>query len=206
VDVKICGLTNLKDAQVARDAGADYLGFVLYERSPRAVTPEMLDRIVAGLGDGVRAVGVFVNTPASEVAEIARTCGLYGVQIHGDEAPDPFVGFGCPVWRAMRIEGNVAIPSSSAWPASRYVIDAAVPGQYGGTGVTADWNVAAGIARDEAVMLAGGLTPLNVAEAIRSVAPLGVDVSSGVEAEPGHKDHEAVRAFVSAAKYTELNR
>ncbi len=206
MDVKICGLTNLEDAQVARDAGADFLGFILYAPSPRAVTPEVLARIVAGLGDGVRAVGVFVNMDAAEVAEIAGDCGLYGVQIHGDEQPEPFVDFNCPVWRAMRIEGDVAIPTPSAWSAARYVIDAAVPGKYGGTGVKADWNVAAGIAREEAVMLAGGLTPLNVAEAIRSVSPLGVDVSSGVEAEPGRKDHEAVRAFVTAAKGTKLNR
>ncbi len=200
MEVKICGLTNVEDAQVAVAAGADYLGFILYKESPRAVTPQQITHILSALGNGIRAVGVFVNEVPSQVEAIAKDCGLYAVQIHGDEDAGGFVDFSIPVWRALWVRDGGAHPDPIVWPASRYVIDAAVPGQYGGTGVAADWNEAADIAKECPVMLAGGLHPANVAEAIRSVRPMGVDVSSGVECDPGRKDHDAIRTFVAAAK------
>ena len=201
MDVKICGLTNLEDAQVALDSGADFLGFIFYSKSPRAVSPEMVASIVSSLGRGVRAIGVFVNESPERVSAIVSACGLYAAQVHGDELAADFSGLAIPLWRAMRMESGVAIPDPAEWPADRYVIDAAVPGQYGGTGVTADWDAAASVANAHCVMLAGGLSPENVGEAIRRVRPMGVDVSSGVEAEPGRKDHDAVRAFVTTAKH-----
>ncbi len=200
MEVKICGLTNFEDARVAVDAGADYLGFVLYEKSPRAVTPEQVAVIVGALGDGVRSVGVFVNEAPDVVERVVRECGLYAAQIHGDEEPEPFCGLEFPLWRAVWIEDEIAIPDPESWVAGRYVIDAAVPGQYGGSGITADWDVAAQLARKVPVMLAGGLTVDNVRDAVRIVQPLGVDVSSGVEREPGRKDHDAVRKFLREAK------
>jgi len=200
MEVKICGLTNIEDACVARDAGADYLGFVLYEKSPRAVTPEKLAEIVEELGEGVRAIGVFVNETAETVAGIVEKCGLYGAQIHGDESPEPFSDLPFPIWRAVWIKEGIAVPDPEIWKADRYVIDAALPGQYGGSGMTADWDVAARLSQNFPVMLAGGLTPVNIGDAVRAVRPLGVDVSGGVESGPGRKDHDALIEFVREAK------
>ena len=200
MEVKICGLTNVEDARAALEFGADYLGFVLYPKSPRAVSAEEVRRIIAQLNPGVRAFGVFVNVSPVDVARTVRECGLYGAQIHGDEMPDGFDGLGFPVWRAVWLKAGQARPAPETWPAQRYVLDAAAPGEYGGSGVTADWDLAADMARRLPVMLAGGLTPQNVAEAVGQVRPLGVDVSSGVEASPGHKDLRAVKAFIECAK------
>ncbi len=200
IEIKICGLTSLVDAEVALTAGADYLGFVLYERSPRAVSVDSLAEIVHGLGQGVRAVGVFVNSSPEFVRETALRCGLAAVQIHGDESPDAFRAMPVPVWRSLSVSGVGCKPEPGAWPAARYVADAAAPGLYGGSGTLADWEQAAALATRVPLMLAGGLTAVNVAAAIRQVRPLGVDVSSGVEAEPGRKSHAVVRAFIAAAR------
>ncbi len=200
VDVKICGLTSLDDALTALDAGADYLGFVLYPKSPRGITPGTLRTITAGLPEAARAVGVFVNMSRPDVIGVARDCGLYAVQIHGDEEAADFQDVPVRLWRAVRLRGNTCTPAPVAWSAERYVIDAAVPGMYGGTGVEADWGQAGVVAAARPVMLAGGLTPQNVADAVRRVRPLGVDTASGVEAEPGRKDAAKVREFVTAAK------
>ena len=199
MEVKVCGLTSLDDARAAVDAGADYLGFVFYENSPRAVTARSVIEILAELGD-VRALGVFVNESPQVVVDTVKECGLYAAQIHGDEDANDFRGLEVPVWRALWIEDGVAFPEPDIWQSERYVVDAAAPGQYGGSGVLADWGIAAELAGRVPVMLAGGLTADNVAAAVTAVRPLGVDVSSGVERTPGVKDHEAVRAFVAAVK------
>jgi phosphoribosylanthranilate isomerase len=199
VEVKICGLTNVEDARAALEAGADYLGFVLYPKSPRGITAQKLHEIVIGIGGPCRAVAVCVNMPRAAVERVALDVGLHAVQIHGDEPPEAFADFPVPVWRAVRVGRAGAQPDPAAWPAARYVADADVPGLYGGTGSTADWARAAALAAAYPVMLAGGLTPENVAEAIRAVRPLGVDVSGGVEAGPGRKDRDALRAFVRRA-------
>ncbi|MBM4143878.1 MAG: phosphoribosylanthranilate isomerase [Lentisphaerae bacterium] len=200
VEVKICGLTNQADARHALACGADYLGFVLYAGSPRGITPGAMRRILDGLGGTARAVAVFVNENAAVVRKVAEDCGLYAAQTHGDEDPAEFAALPVPVWRAVRMENGVWRPDPGAWPAERYLVDASVPGAYGGTGVAADWDAAARLARSAPLMLAGGLTPENVAEAVRLVRPLGVDVVSGVEASPGRKDPVKVRRFISEAK------
>jgi phosphoribosylanthranilate isomerase len=200
MEVKVCGITNLDDARVALEAGADYLGFVFYAKSPRAVVPEVVTEILSKLSGNVRGIGVFVNEAPAAVERIVRDCGLYGAQIHGDEQAKDFKGFSFPVWRALWIEDGVAFPDPGSWEVERYVIDAAAPGQYGGSGQRADWDVARELARQVPVMLAGGLNVGNVAKAMEAVRPMGVDVSSGVERSPGKKDHEKVTAFVAAAK------
>ncbi|MBN1557237.1 MAG: phosphoribosylanthranilate isomerase [Lentisphaerae bacterium] len=200
LEIKICGLTCAEDARIALDAGADYLGFVFYPDSPRAVTAPRAAAILAALGRPCRAVGVFVNAVPDEVARVAAACGLHAVQIHGDEPADAFAGFPVPVWRAVRCGTEGVRPDPAAWPAQRYVVDAAVPGRYGGTGVRADWERAARLAAAQPVMLAGGLTPDNVAGAVRTVRPLGVDVSGGVEAAPGRKDPARLAAFIRGAR------
>ncbi len=200
IDIKICGLTNVNDARVAVETGADYLGFVFYAKSPRAVSPSTVAGILEKLGQPVRAVGVFVNAPPSEICETVRICGLCVIQMHGDEVAADADGLPVPVWRAVAYEGAHWSPDPSSWAAERYVVDAAAPGQYGGSGVRADWCAAHSLARQVPVLLAGGLCPENVQEALRRVRPAGVDVSSGVESEPGRKSAAAIHAFIHAVR------
>lgn len=224
-EIKICGITNLADARAAIDASADYLGFVLYPKSPRAIAPAEAQRIIAGLGGKIRTVGVFVNEKPRDILKIAEDCGLDIVQLCGEERPDTFRLFPLPVWRVIRIKNNIPAPDPSSWPArsgcrptalpavlrggatgaaggpaERYVLDAAQADLYGGTGTAVDWSMAAGIAKKNKIMLAGGLTPENVATAIRIVRPFGVDVSSGVELSRGLKDHEKMRFFIEVVR------
>ena len=205
MEVKICGLTNAEDAKVALDCGADYLGFVLYPGSPRYVNPAKLRNLLDRIGSGHNCVAVFVNEARASVERIAAACGLYAVQIHGDEEAAGFENMPMPVWRAVRSKAGIFSPNPDQWPAARYVIDAPTqprnrPDAYGGTGVATDWTTASAFARKYPIMLAGGLTPANVRDAISAVRPLGVDVCSGVEAKPGRKDHDKLREFIRNAK------
>ncbi|MBI2442085.1 MAG: phosphoribosylanthranilate isomerase [Lentisphaerae bacterium] len=199
-EIKICGLTNLADARMALDAGADYLGFVLYQRSPRCIAPKALRRLLDRLPRGAKAIAVLVNMPRRTVEALVRDCHLHAVQLHGNEPWADWLDLPIPVWRALRARKGRPDPAPARWPAERYVLDAAAPGRYGGTGRAADWRLAATLAHKLPLMLAGGLTPDNVAEAIRIVAPLGVDTASGVERAPGKKDHHKVAAFIQAAR------
>lgn len=201
IEIKICGLTSAADARLALDAGADYLGFVFYEKSPRAVTVDRLRALLAELDGPYRAIGVFVNAPRAEAAAAAEACGLHAVQIHGDEDGADFAHLPVPVWRAVKLTDRGAVPAPDEWAyAERFVVDAAAPGLYGGSGTLADWDKAAQFAQAHRAMLAGGLTPENAAEAVRRVPCLGLDVSSGVEAAPGRKDPDKVRAFIARAR------
>lgn len=197
--IKICGLTNLDDARWAIEAGADYLGFVLYPKSPRYLPVKELSRITDELPETIRKVGVFVNEAPILVKEVVSVCGLAAVQLHGDEDPEDFEDVGAPLWRAIRLQAGKWTPEPRNWAAERYVMDAFSPA-YGGTGMTLDWATAGAFAAHHRAMLAGGLTEENVSEAIRRVKPLGVDVSSGVELAPGRKDRRKVAAFISAAR------
>jgi phosphoribosylanthranilate isomerase len=197
--IKICGLTNLDDARWAVEAGADFLGFVLYPKSPRYLSVKELGRIAGGLPGAVRKVGVFVNELPSLVQEVVSACGLAAVQLHGDEDPRDFEDVGAPLWRAIRLQDGKWMPDPLKWTVERYVMDAFSPA-YGGTGMTLDRAAAGAFAAHHRAMLAGGLTDANVSEAIRRVKPLGVDVSSGVELSPGRKDRRKVSAFISAAR------
>ncbi len=197
--IKICGLTTFDDACQALEAGADFLGFVLYSKSPRAVTLKTLESIVCRLPDRVRKVGVFVNETPEMIKEVASVCGLAAVQLHGDEDPLAFQGMPVPVWRAVRLQEGLWKPDPWDWAPERFVMDAASPA-YGGSGVKVDWAAAERFAVQHWSLLAGGLTPENVGDAIKAVGPAGVDVSSGVEAEPGRKDHAKVAAFIRAAR------
>jgi len=197
--IKICGLTNLDDARWAIEAGADYLGFVLYPKSPRYVSIKELSRLTEALPETIRKVGVFVNEAPIRVKEVAEVCGLSAVQLHGDEDPVDYDAFGVTLWRALRLQGGKWNPDPRKWVAERFVLDADSRA-YGGTGMTVDWDVAGTFAARHRVMLAGGLTPDNVGDAVRCVRPLGVDVSSGVELAPGRKDYKKVAAFIRAAR------
>ena len=201
VRIKICGLTNEEDALAAARLGADWLGFIFAPRSPRCVTVSQVKRIVAALPHEAVKVGVFVDTPAAEVDSIMSQCGLDIAQLHGEEAPDVSAALGPErVWKAVSLRERADLEQALQYPAQAVLADTMLPGQRGGTGRVGDWRLAAELARQRAVVLAGGLRPGNVAESIRTVRPFGVDVGSGVEARPGKKDIGLLHAFVEEAR------
>lgn len=202
--VKICGITNIEDADVAVKAGADALGFVMYRKSPRFVEQAVVKRIVAGLPPFVLPVGVFVNEEPERVRTLMDDCGLALAQLHGDESALYCQQLGRPVLKALRLKDRGTFLALAEFQGRANVrgvlIDTFSDQAYGGTGKTVDWTLAQEAARATPIILAGGLTPTNVAEAIAQVRPYGVDVSSGVEQSPGKKDHDKVKAFVHAAR------
>ncbi len=202
--IKICGIKTLKDALAAIAAGADYLGFNFYPKSVRFISKSASAEITSVLNrehPQIKLVGVFVNSSVDEIKDILQTCQLDLAQLHGDETPEIFAQLTSHAFRAFR-----GIPESNAGyernEAPAMLIDAAVKGVYGGSGVTADWTAAAELAKKYPLLLAGGLTPENVADAVRQVQPWGVDVASGVESAPGEKDAEKMARFVKAVKQT----
>ena len=198
--VKICGITNPRDAEAAAEAGADAIGLVFAE-SPRRVTVEQARAILAELPPYVTPVALFVDEPAEVVADTCGQLGIRTVQLHGDEPPDVARALGgfCVV-KAFRIRTEADLAPLEGYPAAAWLLDSKVEGRRGGTGVTFDWTLAARAAKRGRVILAGGLTPDNVAEAVRIAKPYGVDTSSGVESEPGRKDRARLEAFVAAAR------
>ncbi|MBH0209196.1 MAG: N-(5'-phosphoribosyl)anthranilate isomerase [Nitrospira sp. HN-bin3] len=204
VKIKVCGITNVDDARMAVAAGADALGFVMYRKSPRFVEPAVVKAIVAGLPPFVLPVGVFVNEESERVRALMDESGLALAQLHGDETASYCQNLGRPALKALRLKdrgGFLALAEFQGRANVRGVlIDAFSNQAYGGTGQTVDWGLAQEVAQSMPVVLAGGLTPVNVAEAITRVRPYGVDVSSGVELSPGKKDHNKVKAFIEAAR------
>jgi phosphoribosylanthranilate isomerase len=196
--VKICGITNWRDAKAACDFGAASLGFNFYEESPRVLAPATAWKIIARLPKKVESVGVFVNWSVPAIIALGRAVGLDSIQLHGNESPAMVRE--CAeyfrVAKAFRADSAFRLAKLRSFTkASAFLFDAAAAGQYGGTGKRADWTVARRSAKSHRIILAGGLTPENVAEAILFVRPYGVDVASGVESQPGKKDHGKLRAF-----------
>jgi len=196
--VKICGITREDDAQAAVSAGAHAIGFVFWPDSPRFVDPYRARAIRAGLPPFVTAVGVFVNQPLEYVSGVASLVRLGAVQLHGDESPEFASRLSTPIMKALPLE-TVRDRDLAAWPEETTVLlDVHDPIKRGGTGRTIDWDAAAAISLRRRIVLAGGLTPDNVAAAVGRVRPFGIDVSSGVEVSPGIKDHRRVRALFEA--------
>lgn len=198
--VKICGITSLDDALMAVDAGADALGFVFFDRSPRCVGPEAAARIIAQIPSLVQVVGLFVNAELDFVNRTADSCGLDIVQLHGDESPAYCRLVRRRVMKAFRVRGMESLAAMADYQVAAYLLDAYSPNSYGGTGERFDWDCAVAAKERGNIVLAGGLNPDNVASAVAKVAPYGVDVSSGVESSPGRKDPEKVRRFIQEAK------
>jgi phosphoribosylanthranilate isomerase len=202
--IKVCGITNVEDAEGAVRAGADALGFVMYRKSPRFVEPAVARAIVAGLPPFVLPVGVFVNEEAEKVRALIDECGFALAQLHGDESAHYCQNLGRPALKAIRLKdrgGFLALAEFHGRANVRgFLIDAFSDHAYGGTGQTADWTLAQEAARSAPIILAGGLNPGNVAQAVQMVRPYGVDVSSGVEQSPGKKDPDKVKAFIQAAR------
>ncbi len=202
VRVKICGITNLEDARLAADLGAHALGFIFYPKSPRSVRPEVARAIIANLPPLIMTVGVFVDEEAGVVRGIAETAGLDWVQLHGQESPDYCCELKRRVIKGFRIKDAHSLSLLPEYQGSvqAFLLDTYKADTAGGTGETFDWALARQASTFGPVILAGGLTPANVAQAIEAARPAAVDVASGVEAAPGKKDPEKLREFFEAIK------
>ena len=200
VKVKVCGMTSLKDALVAVEGGADAVGFIFYKKSPRSVTMKTVREIVLELPPFVDTVGVFVDETAEQINKIADYCNLDIIQLHGDESPTFCKKIRRKVIKAFRIKDMQSVKKLSSFQVSGFLLDTFSENLHGGTGKVFDWNLALPAKKFGPVIMAGGLTPNNVQQAVRQISPYGVDVCSGVESEPGIKDHKKVRAFLNNAK------
>jgi phosphoribosylanthranilate isomerase len=202
--IKICGITNVADGQAAIEAGADALGFIFYGKSPRFVALETAAEISKGLPPFIMRVGVFVNAPEEFVTRAIAESGLTMLQFHGDETPEFCTQFGLMSMKAFRMHGPETLEELPKYETDAYLLDAYSSTTLGGSGEKFNWDLAVEAQKiGKPIFLAGGLTPGNVADAIRKVRPFGVDVSSGVERVPGKKDHEKVKAFITAARRVE---
>ena len=217
IRVKVCGITNAADARVAVDAGADALGFIFVEGTPRCVTPEEVAPIVRRLQPFVTPVGIFWDHPSGHVKAVAEACGLRALQFHGDEMPEDLTGYALPLIKTVKmppastLEGLPEYRTRESWQALQYrqvasaiLLDSAARWSEGETRDPLEWTLARTIVSSHShampVILSGGLTAANVARAIAVVRPYGVDVNSGVEASPGRKDHDKVRRFIEEAR------
>jgi len=198
VRVKICGITRLEDALLAASFGADALGFNLWPGSKRHVDPDAARAIVDRLPPFVTPVGVFVDQPPTTVLALAAQAGVQVVQLHGDESWEDVNGYPIPAVKAVRLAGPESLRDLHRYRVRGLLLDAPSQG-FGGSGTTCDWGLARQVAERFPVVLAGGLTPENVGEAIRAVRPWAVDVASGVESAPGVKDPDKLRRFIESA-------
>jgi phosphoribosylanthranilate isomerase len=208
--VKVCGITRLEDAELATELGAWALGFILWERSPRAVDPGVAAGIARVMRRRAELVGVFVNASLEEIARAADALGLTHVQLHGDEGPafanEARRRTGCKVIKAARIASGADLQALERYRTDFHLLDTRLEGKQGGSGQSWDWDLASHRRSKVPAILSGGLTPENVAEGIAAVKPYAVDVASGVEASPGVKDHAKLEAFLAAAQPAEALR
>lgn len=203
--IKICGIKTVNDALAAMDAGADLLGFNFYPKSPRYIDVGICRDIMSVMRKygHITYVGVFVNASVAQIRATIETCGLSLAQLHGDETPEMLDALNGKAFKAFRgVPQSINGFARDDTPA--LLVDAAVKGAYGGTGITADWSAAAELAKQYSMLLAGGLTPDNVADAVRQVNPWGVDIASGVESSPGMKDAGKMKAFVQEVQRLEI--
>jgi len=204
VKVKICGLTNLEDAQWAAKCGADALGFILSKKGPRFIEGDIAAAITAQLPPFISRVGVFVDEKTETIKRIADVCKLDYVQLHGKETPI-YCGklreqINCRIIKAFQVEGKKSLGGIKDYPVDSILLDAWSPEDHGGCGVSFDWELALDIAKNFPIILAGGLNPQNVKDAIRQVEPFAVDVSSGVQSTARQKDKEKIFKFIREAK------
>jgi len=202
VQIKICGITNIEDGLAAATAGADALGFVFHPASPRYVTPGRVREIIGSLPSGVCTVGVFVNLAASEVLQIAELCRLDFIQLHGGETGEYCRRFPRErLIKALSFRSEDEFSMIADYPVRAFLVDSHDPLRLGGTGKTCDWNLAGKAAALYPLILAGGLSEENIIAALEAVRPLAVDISSGVEVQPGKKDHEKIRSVIAAVRH-----
>ena len=198
--VKVCGITTLEDALRAVDLGADALGFIFYQKSPRYIAPPEAAEIIRGLPPFVASVGVFVDCSSGEINSLAAACSLTAVQLHGNEAPEVCDQFRMKVIKAFRVRDARLPPEIDRYRTDAILLDTFVEGSPGGTGKTFSWEVAREAKRFGRVILAGGLNCENIRDAIETVRPYAVDVSSGVVIAPGKKDPRRLTEFLRTVK------
>ena len=198
--IKICGITHLKDALTAVNAGADALGFIFVPDTPRFVNSDQVAAIVAELPPFITTVGIFANKDAAKIKTIADQCRLDAVQLHADVTPEFCRNLDKKVIKVVRVKDESSLSILSNYDVNAFLLDTYVEGKMGGTGEVFDWNLALRAKHYGRIIVAGGLKPDNVAHAVRRVKPYGVDVGSGVESEPGRKDSDKIRKFVDAVK------
>jgi phosphoribosylanthranilate isomerase len=199
VKVKICGITRLEDALLAAQLGADALGFNFWPGSKRYIEPDAARAIIERLPPFVTAVGLFVNQPPTHVLATAAQSGIAVVQLHGDEPPQDCNGYPIPVVKAFRMAGPESLTAIDRYRVQACLLDAPSAG-FGGSGAVFDWALARQVSAQRIIILAGGLTPENVAEAVRAVRPWAVDVASGVETSPGVKDPDKLARFIANSR------
>ncbi|HJP19444.1 MAG TPA: phosphoribosylanthranilate isomerase [Nitrospinota bacterium] len=200
IKVKICGITNKEDALYAVECGADALGFIFYEKSPRYIAPDNAKTIIAALPPFVTTVGVFVNKDFNDIRDMALLTGITVVQLHGDESPSYCNLVEGKLIKAIRVKNDRSIEGLKKYDVDAFLLDSFDKNSFGGSGLTFDWKLAEKAKQYGKIILAGGLTPDNVEEAVKKVVPYGVDVSSGVEKKPGIKDNNKVKEFIIRSK------
>ena len=198
--IKICGLTNLEDALKAIECGANAIGFNFYRQSPRYINPLEVKKILAEVPESVLKVGVFVNEGEQVVKKVSQELSLDFVQFHGDETPYYCEQFAAPYWKVFRLKDEKSLEFMKNYHCEHFLIDTYDPSAYGGTGKVGRWDLAVKAKAAGKIFLAGGLNPDNIEEAIKKVQPDGVDVASGVESEPGKKDHRKMEEFITKVK------
>jgi phosphoribosylanthranilate isomerase len=198
--IKICGTTNLDDALIAVEAGADALGFIFVPNTPRYIHPDEAAKIIEELPPFITTVGLFVNAEQKEIDTIANDCSLDAIQLHGEEPPELCQTLNRRVVKAFRVKDESSLSRLHDYHVRAYLLDTYVKGSIGGTGKVFDWNLAVKAKQYGRIILAGGLNPHNIASAIMQVRPYGVDVSSGVEVSPDRKDPAKVKAFIGAVR------
>lgn len=198
--IKICGITNKEDALHASECGADALGFIFYDKSPRYIEPAEAKSIIAALPPFVTTVGVFVNEDMNDISDIALMTGIAAIQLHGNESPSYCKLIEGKLIKAIRVKNEQSIETLKKYQVDAFLLDSYDKKSYGGSGLTFDWELAKKAKEYGKIILAGGLTPANIEEALKKVAPYGVDVSSGVEKTPGIKDKKKVKDFILKAK------
>ncbi len=195
--IKFCGLTRAEDVAIAVELNVDAVGFVFWSGSPRAIAPETATRLISTLPSSIIPVGLFVHPTREDIARAVDATGIRVAQVHGMNDVSVLSGLPCDLWVATSLQEAGSVVGANG---STMLLDAHDPQRHGGTGTTIDWNAAGAIAAHRRVMLAGGLTPENVGEAIRRAKPYGVDVSSGIEDQPGIKNEQLMRAFARAVR------
>ena len=200
VKVKVCGITNVEDAYLAVEAGADALGFIFVEDTPRFITPERAAAIIRELPPFVTPVGVFWDHPEGYVKAVAEECGLAALQFHGDEPPEDLRDYRLPVIKTLKMASAADLRRMESYRVAAFLLDSPSRWSEGEARPPIQWELARIASAHHTIVLSAGLTPENVDEAIRIGRPYGVDVNSGVESRPGKKDPEKVRRFIASAK------
>lgn len=200
IKVKVCGITNIADALLAAESGADAIGFIFYKPSPRYIAPELARDIIDRLPPFINSVAVFVDEDEKRLKDIIDLCRIDTIQLHGDESPGFCERFKQKVIKTIRVQGEESLRGLDRYRVSAFLLDTYRENIPGGTGRSFDWDLAIGVKRYGPIILAGGLNPENVADAIRKVRPYGVDVSSGVEKSPGKKDADKLKRFIERVR------